>query len=258
MTAKKLKKKSSRKSITKDGTADKEDEKLTSPRIPNIKEVKEFDAKNSNSKLDLRKTSQPVEPNESLSIERWREYLEKNQSIVSDTFLGQYITRLECSSCKTMTIDFEPYYVLELPLPQGLDKISLSELLSVLAKEDMVEGSEWDCPKCKKKTQVKKTTQIYKLPPVLIIHYKRFELHKGSYRKNNCLVSMKIEGEDLGRFEVGDKSLGTKKYTPCMFIVVYYDKASSRRDGGRPLQLHVFRQPRMDRDRRLVHSSPQR
>ena len=156
---------------------------------------------------------------EKLSLAKWHQHLTKNQSIVSDVLMGQYLSKLECTVCKSASYNFELFYMIELSLPLGKDYITLSELLASSTKEDLLDGFLFDCPKCKTARPVKKSTHIYKLPPVLVICYKRFEFRAGKSRKNPCLVSMNISGEDLSKLELGKLKPAAKYYSPYMIIV---------------------------------------
>lgn len=257
---KKIKKKPSKRNSIRDSTAEKENHKNTiSPSAEDEPEIRNFEEAGKSSRIKDFVESKPGQDRDSLELlgqKQWGEHLAKNQSIVSDVLLGQFMTKLECVACQSSSFTFEPFTVLELPLPPGRGSTTFANLLHSFTKEDVIEGSEWDCPSCRVKRQVRKTTEIFRLPPVLVIYYKRFEFARGQSKKNDCLVTMKIEGEDLSRFEHGAAS--PKVYAPYMFIVKSTEAAPPRRHRRRPLQLHLLRQPGVDGDRRLLHPSPQR
>lgn len=178
---------------------------------------------------------------EKLSFKKWKYHLTKNQSIVSDVLLGQYISKLECTVCKSASYNFEPFNVIELSIPPGKTTTTLNDMLNYLSKEDLVEDFSWDCPKCKVPRQVNKSTHIYKLPPVLVLCFKRFEYKNGSLRKNDCLVKMNIDGEDLSKYEQGAKKSTAKIFIPFMIVVRYDYLASSWRSKRGTLQLYLQR-----------------
>jgi ubiquitin C-terminal hydrolase len=178
---------------------------------------------------------------EELSLQRWRENLSKNQSILTDTIMGQYLSKLECTVCQTASYNFEPFYILELPIPAGVDQITLPDLLEYSAKPDLLEEFIWDCPKCKKGRPVTKTNYIYKLPPILAVCFKRFEISEdGTLQKNNCLITTQLSGEDMCKYEKGCSTNTSKIYLPYMIVVSCGQIASSWRSRGRPLQLHLL------------------
>lgn len=156
---------------------------------------------------------------EDLSLLRWRQALGQYQSIISDTMMGQYLSKLECTVCQTASYNFEPFYVLELSIPAGVDQISLAGLLEYSAKPDLLEEFLWDCPKCRKGRQVTKTNYVYKLPCVLAVCFKRFEMVDGTPQKNTCLITTQLFGENLCKFEKGCRHNSLKTYIPYMIIV---------------------------------------
>lgn len=49
-----------------------------------------------------------------LSLEN---YHKRNKSIVTDLMVGQYKSELHCPDCKRVSITFDPYMTVTLPLP---------------------------------------------------------------------------------------------------------------------------------------------
>jgi Ubiquitin carboxyl-terminal hydrolase len=177
---------------------------------------------------------------EELSLQRWREHLSKNQSIVSDVMMGQYLIKIECTMCETAGYNFEPFYILDLEIPGGIEEISLGDLLEYSSKSELVEGLKWQCTKCGKGTQVTKARHIYKLPSVLAVSFKRFEADSNYQQKNSCMITTQLYGENLSRFEKGSVEGNTKIYLPYMIVVSCGQIASSWRDTQRTLQLHFL------------------
>jgi len=54
---------------------------------------------------------------EELSNGSWANYLKRNQSIIIDLFVGQYKSRLDCPDCKKISITFDPFISISLPVP---------------------------------------------------------------------------------------------------------------------------------------------
>ncbi|QLQ78805.1 hypothetical protein HG537_0B01530 [Torulaspora globosa] len=52
-----------------------------------------------------------------LADDTWKMHLLRNDSIVTDLFVGLYKSTLECPQCETVSITFDPYNDLTLPLP---------------------------------------------------------------------------------------------------------------------------------------------
>lgn len=166
----------------------------------------------------LTETNKERESVEELSLRKWRETLETNSSIVSDTLMGQLVSRLQCEVCKTYSYNFELFYMLELNIPQNKEEVTLIELLQNWSKGEYVDNFLWDCEKCKTKRRVIKSWQIWKPPPVLIVYLKRFEHTPNGIRKNNCLVKTNFEGEDFSHI-FGSPLKSQSKYIPYFSIV---------------------------------------
>ncbi|KAK9279644.1 hypothetical protein L1049_013323 [Liquidambar formosana] len=56
-------------------------------------------------------------PDEEVADEYWRNHLARNDSIIVDVCQGQYRSTLVCPVCKKVSITFDPFMYLSLPLP---------------------------------------------------------------------------------------------------------------------------------------------
>tara|TARA_B100000795_G_scaffold265470_1_gene247346 strand:+ start:51 stop:1556 length:1506 start_codon:yes stop_codon:yes gene_type:complete len=138
-------------------------------------------------------------PEEVVAAEAWKCYLLRNKSIVVDLFQGQLRSTLTCCQCNFSRVKFDPFMYLSLPLPEdtnGVEKeFNLDECLSEFSKEEILEGDEqWRCPKCEDFVDARKKFDIWKVPPVLIVHLKRFTYNSnGRKKKRNNNVNFPIE-----------------------------------------------------------------
>ena len=87
-------------------------------------------------------------------------------------------------------------------------KITLGDCLQNFSKEEKLEsGNEWYCPKCKKHTLATKKMELYYLPKILIICFKRFIRESYRWRKNEEFVDFPINKLNMGDYMIGpDKS----------------------------------------------------
>ncbi|CAJ1881957.1 unnamed protein product [Sphenostylis stenocarpa] len=85
-------------------------------------------------------------PDEEVAEEYWRNHLARNDSIVVDLCQGQFRSTLVCPICKKVSITFDPFMYLSLPLPSttirtmtltviGTDGITLPSTLTVTVPE---------------------------------------------------------------------------------------------------------------------------
>ncbi|KAI7980762.1 Ubiquitin carboxyl-terminal hydrolase 5 [Camellia lanceoleosa] len=56
-------------------------------------------------------------PDEQVADEHWQNHLARNDSIIVDVCQGQYHSKLVCPACKKLSITFDPFMYLSLPLP---------------------------------------------------------------------------------------------------------------------------------------------
>lgn len=75
--------------------------------------------------------------------------------------------------------------------------VALSECLDEFGKEEILsEMDTWYCPRCKEHRRASKKLELWKLPDILVLHFKRFA---GGTRSNklDVLVDFPIEGLDM-------------------------------------------------------------
>eukprot|EP00053_Salpingoeca_punica_P020044 m.206682 g.206682 ORF g.206682 m.206682 type:complete len:1530 (+) comp17779_c1_seq5:1110-5699(+) len=56
-------------------------------------------------------------PDAEVAAERWQDHLRRNQSIMVDLFHGQLKSQLRCLTCQHVSVTFDPFTFLTLPLP---------------------------------------------------------------------------------------------------------------------------------------------
>ena len=84
-------------------------------------------------------------------------------------------------------------------------KMTLEKCLKKFVKEEqLTEGDEWYCSKCKKHVLAKKKMELYYVPKILIICFKRFVKDSTfSWEKNEDEVEFPINNMDLKNFVIG-------------------------------------------------------
>ncbi|AOA60811.1 Ubiquitin carboxyl-terminal hydrolase 4 [Komagataella phaffii CBS 7435] len=107
----------------------------------------------------------------------WERYLKNNFSIVEDVFQGQYFSRLECTVCKSTSTTYNSFSSLSLPIPLDRQNVTLDDCFQAFCSVEELNGDDrWHCPSCKKKQVAFKKLGISRLPSVLIVHFKRFQV----------------------------------------------------------------------------------
>jgi hypothetical protein len=78
-------------------------------------------------------------PDSVVAAEAWEVYQRRNQSIVVDTLQGQLKSRLKCPKCPKISITFDPFMFLSVPLPQIEDKVVPFTFISSDPNEPMTQ-----------------------------------------------------------------------------------------------------------------------
>eukprot|EP00929_Paragymnodinium_shiwhaense_P107024 TRINITY_DN72990_c0_g1_i1.p1 TRINITY_DN72990_c0_g1~~TRINITY_DN72990_c0_g1_i1.p1 ORF type:complete len:602 (-),score=107.94 TRINITY_DN72990_c0_g1_i1:168-1973(-) len=112
----------------------------------------------------------------------WMRYLERGKSFLVDLLQGQLRSTVTCMRCKHKSRRFEAFLYLSLPVARtGMSQVT-DALEKYLEEETLTGDEQWYCEKCKKKVDAKKRIELWKLPPVLVLHLKRFEYDQRSRR----------------------------------------------------------------------------
>ncbi|KAF8824183.1 hypothetical protein HHX47_DHR8000458 [Lentinula edodes] len=93
---------------------------------------------------------------------------------------------------------YNAFSILSLPVPARSGKIPVQNCLKAFFNVEVMEGDDaWDCPRCKTKRPATKTLSLARLPPVLVIHLKRFEVNGRFSDKIDTFVDFPVKGLDL-------------------------------------------------------------
>ncbi|CAN0291470.1 unnamed protein product, partial [Laminaria digitata] len=172
------------------------------------------------------KEAKEGEAEEFVAMQAWKGYLERNRSIIVDLFQGQLRSALQCGVCGRRSVTFDPFMYLSVPLPEDAGEegggarqedfggggglggtggrrrgrpekaggVSLASCIERFCEEETLEGDNaWYCSTCKKHQPATKKLDLWKVPPVLIVHLKRF----GGGAKISLPVNFPLVGLDL-------------------------------------------------------------
>lgn len=126
------------------------------------------------------------------AIIAWSNYLARNKSIIVDLFQGQLRNTMTCRNNKLIQADgthgcghknvkFDPFMYLSLPISDTSN--TLDDCLSLFCEEETLKGdNQWYCTKCKTHVDATKKIDLWMLPPILIIHLKRFKFGVTGHR----------------------------------------------------------------------------
>jgi len=134
----------------------------------------------------------------------WRTWRMSNDSVIVDLFQGQFQNRMQCSKCFKTSITYNVFSILQLPIPRRHDRrdsVTLRSCLSdFFAPERLDKDDAWDCPRCKRKQDATKQLSLARLPPILLIHLKRFGANGAVSDKIDTCIDFPTKGLDLSSF----------------------------------------------------------
>jgi len=104
----------------------------------------------------------------------WIYYKKYNISIVDQIFAGQFVSKVTCGNCENVSVTFEPFLDLSLPIVSEKTE-NLDDCLKMFQEED--EKISYRCLKCKSHEKALKKISIDKFPRMLIIQLKRFQTY---------------------------------------------------------------------------------
>ena len=164
-------------------------------------------------------------PDEKAALTSWENHLKRNDSVIVDLFQGQFKSTLTCLQCGFSSVTFEAFMYLSVPIPSS-PHVTLVDCVRHFTKAERVSGSNsWFCARCKTHRDSAKQLQIWRLPPVLLIHLKRFSFVGKWKQKLDTSVSYPLSGLDLSTM-----TLGPLKSTPYQLFAV--SNHTGTLDGG--------------------------
>jgi len=111
----------------------------------------------------------------------WLRYLQRGKSFLVDLLQGQLRDTLTCEVCGFSRRRFEAFLYLSVPVERTMS--SLGDAISKYLEEEVLRGDErWLCPQCDCKVDARKNISLWKLPPVLVLHLKRFEFDMRTFQ----------------------------------------------------------------------------
>ncbi|NWR25151.1 UBP2 hydrolase, partial [Emberiza fucata] len=173
-------------------------------------------------------------PDDEKSRQMWRRWGGREDSRISDLFVGQGGSSLTCSECGYCSTGGDPFWDLSLPIPKkGGGEVTLMDCLRLFTKGGVLDGDEkpagpfpsvlvlrggWAAPspsclccswggtccRCKARTRCTRGGSIQKFPKILVLHLKRFSESRIRSSKLTTFVNFPLK--DLGGGEFASQS----------------------------------------------------
>lgn len=153
---------------------------------------------------------------EPAAVMAWSKHKALNDSIIVALFQGQFKSTVQCQTCHRKSRTFETFMYLSLPLA-STSKCSLQDCLRLFSKEErLTDNNKVFCRHCKAHRDSTKKLEIWKVPPILLVHLKRFSYEGRWKQKLQTSVDFPLDSLDLAQYVIGPKQ-NLKKY--CLYGV---------------------------------------
>lgn len=131
----------------------------------------------------------------------WTQYKLRHDSIVVDTFQGQTRSSLTCPNCHLMSVKFDSYMYLSIPI-KNCDNTDLKTCLQAYTGvEQLTEANAWYCTSCKKNVLATKQMQLWKSSDILVVQLKRFSFStQRSPHRVDTLVNVSLDEVDFSPY----------------------------------------------------------
>ena len=111
--------------------------------------------------------------------EIWADYMRAtDNSIITDLFEGQLMSKLECQKCHYQSLTFDNFMDLSISIPRKSIRITgyvdVNECLKSYIAPERMDRCGYKCQKCGAIDNMEKDMTIYRFPRILVIHLKRF------------------------------------------------------------------------------------
>ncbi|XP_051919674.1 ubiquitin carboxyl-terminal hydrolase 8 [Hippocampus zosterae] len=141
----------------------------------------------------------------------WGKHKLLNESIIVALFQGQFKSTVQCQTCHRKSRTFETFMYLSLPLA-STSKCSLQDCLRLFSKEErLTDNNKVFCRHCKSHRDSTKKLEIWKVPPILLVHLKRFSYEGRWKQKLQTSVDFPLDALDLTQYVIGPKQ-NLKRY----------------------------------------------
>ncbi|XP_067352066.1 ubiquitin carboxyl-terminal hydrolase 8 isoform X2 [Channa argus] len=135
----------------------------------------------------------------------WSKHKLLNESIIVALFQGQFKSTVQCLTCHCKSRTFETFMYLSLPLA-STSKCSLQDCLRLFSKEErLTDNNKVFCRHCKAHRDSTKKLEIWKVPPILLVHLKRFSYEGRWKQKLQTSVDFPLDSLDLSQYVIGPK-----------------------------------------------------
>ena len=156
-------------------------------------------------KVSMNIKGQPENETDDMAIKCFsmiKQMYQKDYSEILKLFFGIHVSQIvNPTSKKVLSNSPEPYFIVELPLPNKTTNLTLYDCFTQYSDPEKLEGENaWYNEKTKQKGDVNKQMVFWSFPSILVIALKRFT---NMNRKINHKVSAPLDNLDLSKYVKG-------------------------------------------------------
>lgn len=128
----------------------------------------------------------------------------KEYSEIWNLFYAVHVSEIcNLETGKRIKIIPEPYFMIDLPIPQNNKSPSLIDCFDYYVEGEILDGENaWFNDETNKKINIKKKIQFWSFPNILVIDFKRFNFKN---QKNQIFISFPLDDLDLSKYIIGYK-----------------------------------------------------
>ena len=143
----------------------------------------------------------------------WWEYdCARNDSPLHDMFAGQFRSQVTCGVCGRKSRAYDPFWDVALPIPRkgqlrgrygaasgSAAACTLDDCFGGFVQQDDLDG-DYYCSRCAKHVPCTKSMSLYRCPPVLVLHMRRFAFSLYRRSKVTTSVDFPVQGLDVAPY----------------------------------------------------------
>ncbi|XP_060647258.1 ubiquitin carboxyl-terminal hydrolase 8 isoform X1 [Drosophila nasuta] len=150
----------------------------------------------------------------------WLEFTKSQESMILHLFYGQIKSTVKCVTCSKESATYECFSNLSMELPPNANLCQLNQCMDLYFSGEKIYG--WNCPKCNTKRDAIKKLDISKLPPILVVHLKRFYAdpsNSGGYVKKQNYVQFPLDNLEMKPYLARVESMSSTPKTFRLYAV---------------------------------------
>lgn len=135
------------------------------------------------------------------SIEIWDKFFKNQYSEMLNIFFGQFYSKILCPNCHHFSNNFDPFCIMPLEIKGNCNNIY--DCFDEFTKAEILNNdNQWKCDKCNQYGNAIKKFSIWKIPKILIVHFKRFKYNMFS-SKINKNIDFPLDDLNLEKYVEG-------------------------------------------------------